>query len=64
MTRSFSFRTAGLLLLPRQQAMVLALLCTTIDLLAALNDKAGLADHVPGHWLPTRAVPFIPPPGY
>ncbi|MES2342687.1 MAG: MASE1 domain-containing protein, partial [Pseudomonadota bacterium] len=31
------FLAAGLLLLPRQQAMVLALLCATIDLLAALN---------------------------
>lgn len=29
--------TAGLLLLPRQQAIALAVLCTTIDFLAALN---------------------------
>lgn len=33
---------AGLLLLPRQQALVLALLCTTIDLLAALNSGSPL----------------------
>lgn len=33
---------AGLLLLPRQQALVLALLCATIDLLAALNSGSTL----------------------